>query len=60
MIKVELYWDGDRADLLDEDSGMSLADNIMWLLDYGDNVSTIYHNNIRLRVKGLKHGKETN
>lgn len=60
MIKVELRWDGNRADLDDDEAGMSLSDNIEWLLDYGDNVSTIHHNNIKLTVKELKDGKKVN
>lgn len=47
-IKITLEWDGDKADLLKEDSGMSLVDNIIWLLDYGSGDQGIKHNDIHI------------
>ena len=47
-MKIILEWDGDQADLLDEDNGMSLADNIIYVLDNKDSV--VYHNNIKIKL----------
>lgn len=53
-MKVILEWNGDREDLMDEvdnkfGEDTTLADDIMWLLDYGDEYTTIMHNNIKMR-----------
>lgn len=47
-MKVILEWNGEREDLLKEQDGMSLADNIVWLLDYGSGEQGITHNNIHI------------
>ena len=53
-MKVILEWSGDREDLVDEvenkfGEDTTLVDDIMWLLDYGDEYTTIMHNNIKMR-----------
>ena len=53
-MKVILEWNGDREDLMDEvdnkfGEDTTLVDDIMWLLDYGDEYTTIMHNNIKMR-----------
>ena len=53
-MRVILEWNGDREDLMDEvdnkfGEDTTLADDIMWLLDYGDEYTTIMHNNIKMR-----------
>ena len=48
-MKIVMEWDGDQADLLSEQDGMSLVDNIIWLLEqgcYGD--GGIQHNDIHI------------
>ena len=52
-MRVILEWNGDREDLMDEvdnkfGEDTTLADDIMWLLDYGDEYTTIMHNNIKM------------
>ena len=49
-MKIILEWDGDQADLLDEDSGMSLVDNIIYALEEADNDPAIYHNDIKITI----------
>lgn len=56
-MEIKLKWDGDRSDL-EDDQDMSLVDDIMWLLDYGDKGATIRHNNIEITAKGFDNGKE--
>ena len=51
-MKIILEWDGDQSDLLDEDSGMSLVDNIIYILENPDKDSAIYHNNIKITIGG--------
>ena len=53
-MKVTLEWDGDKEQLMDEvddkfGEDMTLTDSIIWLLDYGDEHTTIMHNNIKIR-----------
>jgi hypothetical protein len=53
-MKVILEWNGDREDLMDEvdnkfGEDTTLVDDIMWLLDYGDEYTTIMHNDIKMR-----------
>lgn len=50
-MKIVLEWDGDKAELLDEDSGMTLADSILYAIDYSTTDTTIYHNNIKIKVQ---------
>lgn len=47
-MKIILEWDGDEADLLDEDNGMSLADNIIYTMHELDDDPVIYHNDIKI------------
>lgn len=47
-MKIVMEWDGDQADLLKEQDGMSLTDNIIWLLDYGSGSKGIMHNDIHI------------
>lgn len=53
-MKVVLEWDGDKEQLMDEvdnkfGEDTTLADDIIWLLDYGDEYTTVMHNNIKIR-----------
>lgn len=53
-MKVVLEWDGDKEQLMDEvdnkfGEDTTLADDIIWLLDYGDEYTTVTHNNIKIR-----------
>lgn len=53
-MKVVLEWDGDKEQLMDEvdnkfGEDTTLADDIIWLLDYGDEHTTVTHNNIKIR-----------
>lgn len=47
-MKIILEWDGDEADLLDEDNGMSLVDNIIYTMRGLDYDLVLYHNDIRI------------
>lgn len=47
-MKIIMEWDGDQADLLKEQDGMSLADNIVWLLEFGSGKTGIMHNDIHI------------
>lgn len=49
-MKIILEWDGDQSDLLDEDNGMSLVDNIIYTLEEADDNSAIYHNDIKITI----------
>ena len=44
-MEITLQWDGDMAELLDESSGMSLQDNIIFAIENGP---VAYHNNIKI------------
>lgn len=53
-MKVVLEWNGDKEQLMDEvdnkfGEDTTLADDIIWLLDYGDEYTTVTHNNIKIR-----------
>ena len=56
-VRVILEWDGKREDLYDEAKNKfgedtTLADDITWLLDYGDEYTTVLHNNIKITMEG--------
>ena len=50
-MKIILTWDGDKADLLNEDNGMSLVDNIIYAVNYASLDTVVQHNNIKIKVK---------
>lgn len=50
-MKITLTWDGDKADLLKDNNGSSLADTIEQALDYASADSKVYHNDIRIQVE---------
>lgn len=47
-MKIILEWDGDQSDLLRDETGEDIVDNIIWLLDYGKDKQTINHNDIKI------------
>lgn len=56
-MQVKLTWDGDMAELLDEASGMSLQDNIIFAMENG---GVVYHNEIKIVAeKGEKDENNT-
>ena len=50
-MKVILEWDGDRADLLNQDNGVTLSQTITEALDYASKDTKIYHNGIKIKVE---------
>lgn len=51
-MKIILEWDGDQADLLNEDNGMSLQDNIIYAIEQKSDA--VLHNNIKITMEGEK------
>lgn len=50
-MKISLTWDGDGADLLKDNNGVSLADDINRAIICASGNGVIKHNNIRIKIE---------